>query len=262
MRAPDDHDRTGAPRLAQDVDPSSALATARSAQTTHQIKKLLQTSVETGVPETFPDGVTRDILASVMNLLAQPVLLIDRQLNVVYSNASAKATLIAGQALVIDGGQLQGAAAGLKHLKSVVGTSICGGPKPPPLIIDAAKAAPIQACHTARALCVWVHPVDEILQTSAPVWAQGLVVLIVKPVRAEAVISTSLLRSRFKLTARQAEVVKALAAGATIEQTAIDMGVSEPTVRSHLAQCFAKTGTHRQPELIGLALSLTSPIFE
>ena len=250
MRTPDDLDPVADPALLQVGNRSrqhiAELLQGSQARDTHEVS-------DAGSPA----GITRDILASVMSLLATPVLLVDRQLSIIYANASAVAILGCGNPLSIDAGQLQAAEAELSKLKSVIGLAVRGGPMPAPLVLEPSKVG-----RRAGALCVWIHPIDRLLQTSAPLWAQGLVALVLKPLCTAPVISTSLFRSRYALTARQADVVKMMAAGATIEQTAAALGVSVPTVRSHLAQCFAKTGTHRQPDLIGLALSFTSPIFE
>ena len=271
MRAPENHNTFVASSIAEDVyrsdkdRPVSGRALAVPADDSgSKIKKLLAAVVEPEGPEAFPAGVTRDILAAVLNLLATPVLLVDRRLSVVYANAAATATLVTGQALAIGTGQLHVPGAELSRLKCLIMAANCSDSIPPPLILVAPADSPTGARTDANksAICVWVHPVDRLLQTSAPVWAQGLVALIIKPVRAEPAVSASLLRSRYALTARQADVLTSLAAGATIETTATALRVSVPTVRSHLAQCFAKTGTHRQPDLVALALSFASPIFE
>ena len=269
MRAPDSHASSAASNLAEDVYPSgSAGAVSGGApslpagDSISKIKKLLEAVAEPEVPVAFPAGVTRDILAAVMNLLATPVVLVDRHLSVVYANTAAAATLVSGYALSIATGQLHVPGDELTRLKRLIMAANRGDPVPPPLILDAPADSSKGGLKDASkaAVCVWVHPVDQLLQTSAPVWAQGLVVLIIKPVRAEVAVSASLLRSRYALTARQADVLAHLAAGATIEHTARALGVGVPTVRSHLAQCFAKTGTHRQPDLVALALSFASPI--
>ena len=271
MRAPDNHITSVASSFAGDVHRSGRVAPVcgrtpaiPAGDSISKIKKLLEAAAEPAVPEVFPAGVTRDILAAVMNLLATPVLLVDRHLSVVYANSAAAATLVTGQVLSIAMGQLQVPGAELSRLKSAIMAANRGDHIPPPLILGAPAESPqdVRTDADKTAVCVWAQPVDRLLQTSAPVWAQGLVVLIVKPVHAVSAVSTSLLRSRYALTARQADVLASLAAGATIEHTATALRVSVPTVRSHLAQCFAKTGTHRQPDLIALALSFASPIFE
>ena len=81
-------------------------------------------------------------------------------------------------------------------------------------------------------------------------------------IRRVSAVPTSLLRSHYGLTARQLQLVIHLADGASLDEAAAAMAIGMPTARSHLAKCFEKTGTHRQSELIGLALSLVPPVLE
>lgn len=57
------------------------------------------------------------------------------------------------------------------------------------------------------------------------------------------------------LTRAEAALVATLVAGGTVEQHAQLRGTSAGTVRGQLKQVLAKTGTHRQAELVRLALS-------
>lgn len=56
------------------------------------------------------------------------------------------------------------------------------------------------------------------------------------------------------VTRAEAALVATLAAGGTVEQHAVQRGVSPGTVRGQLKQVLAKTGTHRQADLVRLAL--------
>jgi DNA-binding CsgD family transcriptional regulator len=56
------------------------------------------------------------------------------------------------------------------------------------------------------------------------------------------------------VTRAEAGLVATLAAGGTVEQHALQRGVSVGTVRGQLKQVLSKTGTHRQADLVRLAL--------
>jgi DNA-binding CsgD family transcriptional regulator/PAS domain-containing protein len=56
------------------------------------------------------------------------------------------------------------------------------------------------------------------------------------------------------VTRAEAALVATLVNGGTVEQHALQRGVSAGTVRGQLKQVLAKTGTHRQAELVRLAL--------
>lgn len=61
-----------------------------------------------------------------------------------------------------------------------------------------------------------------------------------------------ILRQAFGLTPAEARIALRLARGQDLEEIASASGVSLGTARVHLKAIFAKTGTHRQPELVAL----------
>jgi DNA-binding CsgD family transcriptional regulator len=67
----------------------------------------------------------------------------------------------------------------------------------------------------------------------------------------------------FDLTAAEARLVDQLRRGLSLQEAADALGVARSTTRSQLAAVFAKTGTSRQADLIGMlgrVLSLHAPI--
>jgi DNA-binding CsgD family transcriptional regulator len=68
--------------------------------------------------------------------------------------------------------------------------------------------------------------------------------------------SAALLRQIYGITSAEQRLIKRLIAGDTPEQAARALGVSMPTVRSHLASVFRKTDTSRQADLIRLLATL------
>lgn len=65
----------------------------------------------------------------------------------------------------------------------------------------------------------------------------------------------SVLRSLYGLTAGEAKLTLLLAAGRSVEQAALDLGVKVGTARTRLKRVFEKTQTHRQGELIRVVLA-------
>ena len=57
------------------------------------------------------------------------------------------------------------------------------------------------------------------------------------------------------LTAAEAQLALALADGATLEEVASRSRISPETARVHLKRVLAKSGTHRQSELVRLILT-------
>ena len=65
-----------------------------------------------------------------------------------------------------------------------------------------------------------------------------------------------LLRRHYGLTRRQSDLALLLASGRPVGACADDLGIADKTARRHLADIFAKTGLHRQVDLVRLVLSL------
>jgi DNA-binding CsgD family transcriptional regulator len=63
------------------------------------------------------------------------------------------------------------------------------------------------------------------------------------------------LRQLFGLTPVETEVASRLVKGMDLAAIGDDLGITIHTARGHLKQLFAKTGTHRQPELVGVLLT-------
>ncbi|MBI2738731.1 MAG: helix-turn-helix transcriptional regulator [Rhodospirillales bacterium] len=78
------------------------------------------------------------------------------------------------------------------------------------------------------------------------------IVLVRDPQKATA--DAAILEELFGLTAREAAVATRLADGRSIEEVAVERGVSINTARTHLKSIFVKTGTNRQAELVALLL--------
>ena len=58
--------------------------------------------------------------------------------------------------------------------------------------------------------------------------------------------------SAFRLTPTEAQLAIRIAGGLSLDQVAEELNMSRETSRNHLKAIFAKTGTHRQGELVAL----------
>lgn len=76
----------------------------------------------------------------------------------------------------------------------------------------------------------------------------------------EAPLEVARLRDLFGLTRTEATVAVALGRGQSMDDIATDMGIGIGTARTHLKRILAKTGMHRQAQLVALlARSITTP---
>jgi len=63
----------------------------------------------------------------------------------------------------------------------------------------------------------------------------------------------------FDLTPAEIRTLGRLLGGSSPAEIADELGVALPTVRTHLSNIFAKTGTARQLDLVLLAVQFTTP---
>ena len=61
-----------------------------------------------------------------------------------------------------------------------------------------------------------------------------------------------LLRTHFKLTEREMQIIEDIARGFTVGAVAEHLGVSENTVRTHTKRIYAKLDIHKKQQLIEL----------
>jgi DNA-binding CsgD family transcriptional regulator len=70
----------------------------------------------------------------------------------------------------------------------------------------------------------------------------------------------ALISERYKLTGGEVRALSGLLAGDSVKDAAVQLGVAESTMRSHLHKLFEKTGTSRQTDLIKLVTGFSGPI--
>ena len=64
------------------------------------------------------------------------------------------------------------------------------------------------------------------------------------------------MRTVFRLTQAEARLATQLARGESLENVADQFGIGKETARSQLKSIFAKTGVHRQAELVAVLAKL------
>jgi DNA-binding CsgD family transcriptional regulator len=121
---------------------------------------------------------------------------------------------------------------------------------------DVPQSVPVPAGHRHPPMIVHVHPLRR---SARDIFVNAAAVLLVTPVTTSEMPSNEVIRGLFDLTPTEARVARSLGGGATIGGIAAASGASVATVRSQVRSVFAKTGIHRQSELVGLLQGL-SPI--
>jgi DNA-binding CsgD family transcriptional regulator len=72
-------------------------------------------------------------------------------------------------------------------------------------------------------------------------------------------IDANAVAAAFDLTPAEIRTLERLLGGSSPAEIAGDLRVALPTVRTHLSNIFAKTGTARQLDLVLLAAQFTTP---
>ena len=117
------------------------------------------------------------------------------------------------------------------------------------------RSIPVPATEAAPALVAHVIPIRR--QAHA-VFAKASALFVATPVTSPIAPNVGLLCGLFDLTPAEDRVARALTEGHSVESAAAELSVSRETVRSHLKNVMAKTGTSRQAELVGLLAGTTS----
>ena len=131
----------------------------------------------TAVPETVAGKeaeVPRDILSGILDVCVTPTVLADRHLNLVYANAAARALLAGGGALQVVAGRLAATPEFQPKLSNALSAATRSQDAQPPFILGASGPAPV---------AIWVQPLDALLHSSSLVWAHGLAMVVIKPLR-------------------------------------------------------------------------------
>ncbi len=190
----------------------------------------------------------QDLLAASLDAIAMPTLLFDEVGRIVHHNRGAAALLGTGATLARVDDRLMAttpAATRTVHLQ----------------ISNAVRAH--REGHAAATSIVLVERAGRLPLTlmTLPLrgagdqaMRSGALMFMFDPESAP-VVTADLVRRLFDLSAIEAELAVALCGGQSPEEIANERGRAVSTVRSQIRSLFAKTGTHRQADLIGLLLA-------
>lgn len=181
--------------------------------------------------------------------LAAPILLLARNGRVLFSNAAAEALLTSASPFALFHGELQLADSAARN------------------ILSSALANPL----TVRSFTLvrgdgfppWIVHLTPVSSDAArqflPQGDDAVLLLSISDPLKDIDSRIDQLISAFGFTQSEAQVAHHLAAERSVEDTALAIGRSRETVRTHVKSLLSKTGTRRQAELISLLLRGLSP---
>lgn len=135
-------------------------------------------------------------------------------------------------------------------------------------IVDASAHGPLRLTSaTGSPFLAWLvpHRSQAALGAAAspflgPQHAPQCAFLFIRPMLSATFIPADAIQAAFGLSAAEARLLSALAAGLSVTEYARNSGTSRHTVRNQLGTIFDKTGTSRQAELVALTLRTLGPL--
>jgi DNA-binding CsgD family transcriptional regulator len=180
-----------------------------------------------------------------LNLIHQPALVLDRAGAVIGMNQAAEDTF--DEDIRVRGRRLhvrdRSAAAALGALIDRMTLSA----DPPP-----AEPVTIRR-HQKKPIIARIHPIPDAAR-SPFLGARAL--LILSSLAPRPPLSPNLLAGAFGLSPAEARLASIMAGGIDLRTAAEELGVARDTARNQLKAIFAKTGAHRQSELVELLTKL------
>ena len=179
------------------------------------------------------------IASAILDEIRLPVLLVDREGLVKYSNAAALAELKAGDSFKLSEGAFTSAhPADMTRLKSAIAAALEKNER---------QTVPVNDPRNPRPQLVTLLPFRP-EGPEGPSWA---LIFVQKCEPKDAAFSNAL-RQLFRLSTAETDIAAALVLGADVEQIAEMRSAKITTVRTQIAAMLLKTRTRRQGELIAL----------
>jgi DNA-binding CsgD family transcriptional regulator len=191
-----------------------------------------------------------DDLTAALDTVRHATVIVRPDLRVVYVNRAAEGVFRAGDGVSVHAARLA-ATSGQVHLRLQRALRDALDDEPGERI---GRTITCERPSGRRPYLLDVHPLDHREFDGKPCRTAALV-LIIDPDQDESSAADAL-RSRYGLTAAEAEVALHVVRGEGLAAIGDQLSVSLTTVRKHLQHVFDKTGTHRQAELVRLALTL------
>jgi DNA-binding CsgD family transcriptional regulator len=121
---------------------------------------------------------------------------------------------------------------------------------------NGAKSIAVPADESNAALIVHLLPVRR---SAHDVFGPAMGILVVTPLGSSETISSDLLNGLFDLSPAETRAAQGLLEGRSIDELAVDFGLSRETIRSQVKAVLFKTGTSRQADLMSLLANVKTP---
>lgn len=191
---------------------------------------------------------------SVLDSFQFGILLVDRDLAIVHANAAANTALAGRGPLYAEKGKAALRGRPAQHAleravqQAASGAAALGG-----------SGIGIPVGDKERPCVVHVLPLRQ-SQLRSGLGPRAVVALFIAPASLPSHTPSDALAVIYDLTPAETKIFALIAAGLSQAEIADKFGIAPSTVKSHLLRLFAKTGCHRQSDLMKLAADLSVPV--
>ncbi len=193
----------------------------------------------------------REALAEVTDRLPIGVIMLDASGRILHTNRSASQILGTEDGLTVDRGRPAAVDSfENRELQEKINRAV---KDPASLDQPGGEVMIISRESGRRALPVMVGPL--LVARHEHLMDEARAVLFIADTEGRQIDTTQNLETLYELTHAEADLVRLISEGRSLEQVANERGVTINTVRSQLKQVFSKTDTNRQGELVHLVLS-------
>jgi DNA-binding CsgD family transcriptional regulator/PAS domain-containing protein len=194
------------------------------------------------------EAASRD-LASVIDHLRHPVILVDRTGLVTFMNLAATRLVAARDGLIVDRRELTAAAASdTARLRSLIHDAAQGSAG---TISGAGGVFRVDRASGGRPLTVVVSPLSSRRPELPGAETAAAMLLVTDPEDSDR-LDDDMLRALFGLTASELRLLHLVMKGLSLADAAACLNLSDQTVRTTMKHVLEKTNTHRQAELVAL----------
>lgn len=197
--------------------------------------------------------VTTHLFRDTLQSLAVPVVLTDSEGAILYANTSAERMFAAGGPILRQGKtiQAQNPSIGRALLQAIASAAsdVSLGSKGIGLPVSATGKPPAVA---------YVLPLTQ--GTARAAFQPACAAVFVSTTTSASPLPEAVLTTLFELTPAEARVLVTIGGGMSPAKSAVSLGVSENTLKTHLNRIYAKTGRSRQADLVKLVSEIGTPL--
>jgi DNA-binding CsgD family transcriptional regulator len=118
------------------------------------------------------------------------------------------------------------------------------------------RSIPVPAVRDQPALVTHLIPIKG---AAHDIFSRAFAILVITPLQAPTAPTEDVLNGLFDLSPAEVKVAQGIISGKTIDNIAAELQLSRETIRNQLKSVFAKTGTGRQAQLVGLLATTRFP---